>query len=47
MWQSAKDFENWTQSEAFRQAHANAGGKTRDIYLGPPHFEGFESVLAS
>jgi heme-degrading monooxygenase HmoA len=47
MWASAKDFENWTQSEAFRQAHASAGGKTRDIYLGPPQFEGFESVLAS
>jgi heme-degrading monooxygenase HmoA len=45
MWASAEDFENWTQSEAFRQAHANAGSKTQDIYLGPPRFEGFESVL--
>lgn len=44
-WQSEKDFVNWTESEAFRQAHAHAGEKTRDIYLGPPRFEGFHKVL--
>ena len=38
------DFEDWTQSEAFRKAYANAGG-SRDIYLGHLNFEGFESVL--
>lgn len=43
-WESAAAFEAWTQSEAFRAAHANAGAK-RDIYLGPPRFEGFEAVL--
>ncbi|MEE2970691.1 MAG: antibiotic biosynthesis monooxygenase, partial [Pseudomonadota bacterium] len=41
---SRSHFEDWTQSEAFRKAHANAGG-SRDIYLGHPNFEGFESVL--
>lgn len=44
IWQSGEDFANWTKSEAFRQAHANAGG-SRDIYLGPPQFEGYEVVL--
>ncbi|ANJ66460.1 antibiotic biosynthesis monooxygenase [Halothiobacillus diazotrophicus] len=44
LWQSAEDFGNWTRSEAFRAAHANAGG-SRDLYLGPPQFEGFEMVL--
>ena len=44
-WASKQDFINWTESEAFRKAHAGAGGKSRDIYLGPPQFEGFESVV--
>jgi heme-degrading monooxygenase HmoA len=44
VWASAEDFGNWTRSEAFRMAHASAGG-SRDIYLGPPQFEGFEVVL--
>ncbi len=44
-WASKQDFVNWTESEAFRKAHAGAGGKSKDIYLGPPQFEGFESVV--
>ena len=44
-WASESDFINWTKSEEFRKAHANAGGAKRDIYLGPPQFEGFSSVL--
>lgn len=44
VWDSREDFENWTKSEAFRKAHASAGG-ARDIYLGPPQFEGFEVVI--
>jgi heme-degrading monooxygenase HmoA len=44
VWGSAEDFGNWTKSEAFRQAHANAGG-SKGIYLGPPVFEGYEVVL--
>ena len=45
IWNSEQDFVNWTNSEQFRKAHAGAGGKTKDIYLGPPQFEGFNSVL--
>lgn len=44
VWESAEAFGNWTRSEAFRQAHANAG-ETKGIYLGPPQFEGFNVVL--
>jgi heme-degrading monooxygenase HmoA len=44
IWESREAFEAWTKSEAFRQAHANAG-TSKGIYLGPPQFEGFEAVL--
>lgn len=43
-WDSKEAFEAWTRSEAFRKAHANAGG-SKGIYLGPPQFEGFEVIL--
>lgn len=43
-WDSKDAFEAWTHSEAFRKAHASAGG-SRGLYLGPPQFEGFEVVL--
>jgi heme-degrading monooxygenase HmoA len=43
-WESRDAFEAWTKSEAFRKAHANAGEK-KNIYLGPPQFEGFEVVV--
>ena len=41
IWRSYEDFENWTRSEAFRAAHANAG-QNKPLYLGHPEFEGFE-----
>ncbi len=44
MWLSRQAFEVWTRSEAFRAAHAGAGG-TRDLYAGPPKLELFEAVL--
>ncbi|MDX1756144.1 MAG: antibiotic biosynthesis monooxygenase [Marinobacter sp.] len=44
VWESEEAFVNWTQSEAFRMAHANAR-TAREIYLGPPQFEGFSAVL--
>ena len=43
VWRGRADFEAWTRSEAFRLAHRNAG-QNRPLYLGPPEFEGFESV---
>jgi heme-degrading monooxygenase HmoA len=43
VWASRADFEAWTKSEAFRQAHAGAGAN-KPLYIGPPRFEGFEVV---
>ena len=37
------DFEAWTESEAFRKAHAQARAP-EGTYLGPPKFEGFEVI---
>jgi len=45
-WESHAAFTAWTQSEAFRQAHKGAGAN-RDLYVGPPEFEGFASVDGS
>jgi heme-degrading monooxygenase HmoA len=44
IWASREAFEDWTRSEAFRKAHSGAGS-SKGVYLGPPHFEGFEAVL--
>lgn len=43
VWESRRHFEDWTKSEAFRKAHGGAGRST-GLYLGPPQFEGFDSV---
>ncbi|TCS41764.1 antibiotic biosynthesis monooxygenase family protein [Reinekea marinisedimentorum] len=44
IWESKQAFEDWTQSEAFRKAHANAGSR-KEIYAGPPKLECFEAVV--
>ncbi|MGH8550066.1 MAG: antibiotic biosynthesis monooxygenase family protein [Methylococcales bacterium] len=44
IWESREAFEDWTHSEAFRKAHAQAGA-AKGVYLGPPRFEGFEAVI--
>lgn len=43
IWRSKHDFEAWTRSEAFRQAHRDAG-QNKPLYLGHPEFEGFEVI---
>ena len=43
VWRSPEDFEAWTRSDAFRQAHRNAGDN-KPLYLGHPSFEGFEVI---
>ena len=45
LWRSKADFEAWTKSDAFRAAHRDAG-TNKVNYLGPPEFEGFQSVLS-
>ncbi|AJK45282.1 MULTISPECIES: antibiotic biosynthesis monooxygenase family protein [Burkholderia] len=44
IWADEAAFTAWTQSEAFRAAHRNAGGANRPLYLGHPEFEGFEVI---
>ncbi|MEM8547554.1 MAG: antibiotic biosynthesis monooxygenase [Pseudomonadota bacterium] len=44
VWESEQAFQDWTRSEAFRKAHADAGDN-RGMYLGHPQFEGFNVVL--
>ncbi len=42
-WASRDAFEAWTRSPAFRDAHRDVG-EQKPLYLGPPEFEGFETV---
>jgi len=44
VWASRDAFVAWTQSEAFRKAHAQANPR-KGTYLGHPELETFESVL--
>lgn len=44
-WESRDAFTAWTKSEAFRKAHAGAGGNAA-LYLDRPVFEGFETLQA-
>ena len=44
LWDSRESFEAWTESEAFKAAHAQSRAP-EGVYLGPPNFEGFEMVL--
>ncbi len=44
VWESRAAFEAWTESDAFKKAHAQARAP-KGTYLGHPQFEGFEVVL--
>ncbi len=44
LWESETDFRAWTESEAFKRAHAQARAPV-GTYLGHPVFEGFEKIL--
>lgn len=44
VWESHEAFTAWTESDAFKQAHAKARAP-EGTYLGPPQFEGFEVVV--
>jgi|TARA_B110000967_G_C18316084_1_gene285248 heme-degrading monooxygenase HmoA len=43
-WNMEDDFWNWTKSESFRLANKDAASH-RDLYLGPPDYEGFEVII--
>jgi len=42
-WESEQDFINWTESEAFRKAHAQ--GRSKGLLNGPPQFSGYKVVI--
>lgn len=42
-WDNRQSFINWTESDAFRKAHAQGGSK--GLLQGPPQFSGYEVVL--
>ena len=44
LWDSRACFEAWTESDAFRKAHAQARAP-EGTYLGHPLFEGFEVLM--
>ncbi len=44
LWEDELSFRNWTKSENFRQAHANAGA-AKGTYQGPPNLELFDVVM--
>ena len=44
IWESYQHFVDWTKSQNFRDAHANAG-KYKANYIEGPQFEGFDVVL--
>ena len=44
VWESQEAFDNWTQSEHFRKAHAQASAP-KGTYLGHPNLETFDQVL--
>ena len=46
IWENEGAFRNWTKSENFRQAHANAGA-VKGTYQGPPNLELFDVVISS
>lgn len=44
LWESRQAFMDWTESEAFRKAHAQASAP-KGTYLAHPELETFEAVL--
>jgi len=44
LWTSREAFENWTKSDSFRKAHANAGKTPTEWYAAPTKLDAFESV---
>ena len=44
VWRDKQAFDDWTQSDHFRRAHAQASAP-KGTYLGHPNLELFESVI--
>jgi len=44
LWETKKNFENWTRSDSFRKAHENARETPREWFVAPIKFEAFETT---
>jgi len=42
-WENESAFRDWMTSESFRRAHRGVGD-AREMYVGPPVFEGYEAL---
>lgn len=47
LWESKEHFENWTQSEEFKQGHARTGRLPKEAFSGHPKLELFEVVQSA
>lgn len=50
IWETREDFEAWTSSDQFKASHKPSGDNkgarsAMSALMGPPSFEGFETVL--
>lgn len=46
-WESREQFEAWTQSEEFKQGHAQSGTLPKEAFLGHPQLEIHEVIQRS
>lgn len=46
-WESREDFDNWTQSEAFKEGHARSGTLPPGTFAGHPKLEVFEVIQST
>ena len=46
-WESKEHFENWTQSDEFKQGHAQTGRLPREAFLAHPKLETFDVVTSA
>ncbi len=46
-WASEEAFNNWVNSEAFRQGHARSGTLPEDVFTRPSQLEKYEAFLDS
>lgn len=46
-WESHNDFKNWTESDEFKQGHANSGTLPQDTFLGHPKLETYDVIMST
>src|SRR5688572_4207219 len=44
-WRTQRDFEDWLEGDLSRKAHARSQAETQGMYMSPPEFRGYSTVL--